>query len=49
MYILTNPASPTVFGYYSNNLFLYDISVYENIVALAFGQGGLITLRISPN
>ena len=48
-YILTNPASPTVFGYYSNNLFLYDIAVYENIVALAFGQGGLITLRISPN
>ncbi len=47
-YTLTNPASPTVFGYYSNTLFLYDIAVYENIVALAFGQGGLITLRISP-
>jgi len=48
-YVLTNPASPTVFGYYSNNLFLYNIAVYENIVALAFGQGGLITLRMSPN
>ncbi len=47
-YTLANPLSPTVFGYYSNTLFLYDIAVYENIVALAFGQGGLITLRISP-
>ncbi len=45
MYSLSNPSSPTPVAYYSNGMFLYDIAVYSNFVALAFGTGGVVTLK----
>jgi len=45
MYSLSNPANPTPVAYYSRGMFLYDIAVYSDVVALAFGTGGVITLK----
>lgn len=45
MYSLSNPSSPLPVAYYSNGMLLYDIAVYSNVVALAFGTGGIITLK----
>ncbi len=45
MYSLANPSSPVPVAYYSNGMFLYDFDVYSNVVALAFGTGGIITLK----
>lgn len=45
MYSLENPSSPVPVAYYSNRMFLYDFDVYSDVVALAFGTGGIITLK----